>query len=382
MVQGKRVSTALSLGLAALCVVVFAAPALAAPAAKPRQATATTNAVLATLTIRTPNVDIKGKKQTTFAKGASGQVLRQGDTLRTDATAGLAEISYTDGSYTCLGPNTEFSITKLSENQGVRQTQGTLTVGSTWNRVAKVAETGSFEVKAGGATAAVEGTLFSVVCTVATSCQFIDLFDPVLVTMGGAQVQLDSAKTVTSEQGQLTSVENLTREDLLANLWVAGNIFLDNVLNFAEPTDLPPEAAPPADQPPPPPTGGAPVIAADNIVAPGQYPPNGVIVVDQTNVQVGGEVAVRGSGCVPGETLSVLFDGAQVGTMPSDSGGNFAGSVTVPAGTNPGQHLITVRGSGCELNAVVTVVGAQATRRWRSPARRARSPTCSSDSRR
>jgi LPXTG-motif cell wall-anchored protein len=57
-----------------------------------------------------------------------------------------------------------------------------------------------------------------------------------------------------------------------------------------------------------------------------------------------------------------LFDGGQVGTMPSDSGGNFAGGVTIPAGTNPGQHLITVRGSGCELNAVVTVVGAGATR--------------------
>ena len=243
MVQGKRVRTALSLGLAALCVAAFAAPALAAPAAKPRQAAATTNAVLATLTIRTPNVDIKGKKKTTFAKGASGQVLHEGDTLRTDATAGLAEISYTDGSYTRLGPNTEFSITKLTESQGVRQTQGTLTVGSTWNRAAKVAETGSFEVTAGGATAAVEGTLFSVVCTVPTSCQFIDLFDPVLVTMGGAQVQLESAKTVTSEQGQLTSVQNLTREDLLANLWVAGNIFLDNVLAFAEPTDLPPATA-------------------------------------------------------------------------------------------------------------------------------------------
>ena len=78
LVQGKRVRTALSLGLAALCVAAFAAPALAAPAAKPRQATATTNAVLATLTIRTPNVDIKSKKKTTFAKGASGQVLRAG----------------------------------------------------------------------------------------------------------------------------------------------------------------------------------------------------------------------------------------------------------------------------------------------------------------
>ena len=88
--------------------------------------------MLARLTIRTPNVDIKTKKQTTFTKGTSGQVLHQGDTLKTDATAGLAEISYTDGSYTRLGPNTEFSITKLSKKQGVRQTQGTLTVGSTW----------------------------------------------------------------------------------------------------------------------------------------------------------------------------------------------------------------------------------------------------------
>jgi len=363
LVQGKRVSTALSLGLAALFVAAFAAPALAAPAAKPRQATAATNAVLATLTIRTPNVDIKGKKKATFAKGASGQVLREGDTLRTDATAGLAEISYTDGSYTRLGPNTEFSITKLSESQGVRQTQGTLTVGSTWNRAAKVAETGSFEVKAGGATAAVEGTLFSVVCTVPTSCQFIDLFDPVLVTMGATQVQLESAKTVTSEQGQLTSVQNLTREELLANLWVAGNIFLDTVLDFGEPTDLPPETAPPADQPPPPPTGGgAPVIAADEIVAPGQYPPNGVIVVNQPNVEVGDQVAFRGSGCVPGENLTVLFDGGQVGSLPSDAQGNFAGSITIPAGTNPGQHLLTVRGSGCELNTVITVAGAEATR--------------------
>ena len=163
-------------------------------------------------------------------------------------------------------------------------------------------------------------------CTVATSCQFIDLFDPVLVTMGGTQVQLDSAKTVTSEQGQLTSVENLTREDLLANLWVAGNIFLDNVLAFAEPTDLPPETAPPAEQPAPPPTGGAPTIAADAITAPAQYPPNGDVVVDQPNVQVGDQVAFRGSGCVPGETLSVLFDGGQVGTVPSDGGGNFAGA--------------------------------------------------------
>jgi hypothetical protein len=361
-VQVKRAKTTLALAGAIACCFAFAAPALAAPAVRPRQATATTSAVLATLTIRTPNVDIKGKKQSSFAKGASGQVLHQGDTLKTDATNGLAEISYTDGSYTRLGPNTEFSITKLSEKQGVRQTQGTLTVGSTWNRAAKVAETGSFEVTAGGATAAVEGTLFSVVCTVPNACQFIDLFDPVLVSMGGAQVQLESAKSVQLDQGQLGGVANLTREDLLANLWVAGNIFLDNVLDFGQPTDLPPATEAPPDNTPPPATASGPVVSSDAIVAPASYPPSGGIVVDQPNVEVGGVATFRGSGCAPGETLSVLFDGTQVGTVPSDGQGNFAGSVTIPQGTSPGEHLLTVRGSACELNVVVNVLGAAATR--------------------
>jgi LPXTG-motif cell wall-anchored protein len=178
--------------------------------------------------------------------------------------------------------------------------------------------------------------------------------------MGGAQVQLESAKSVQLDQGQLGSVANLTREDLLANLWVAGNIFLDNVLNFGEPTDLPPETQSPAK--PPPATGNGPVISSDAIVAPASYPPNGGIVVDQPSVQVGGIASFRGSGCAPGETLSVLFDGSQVGTVPSDGAGNFAGSITIPQGTNPGDHLLTVRGSACELNVVVNVVGAAATR--------------------
>ena len=56
----------------------------------------------------------------------------------------------------------------------------------------------------------------------------------------------------------------------------------------------------------------------------------------------------------------MLFDGAQVGTLPSDSTGSFAGSISIPPGTAPGQHLLTVRGSACELNVVINVLGAQA----------------------
>ena len=104
-------------------------------------------------------------------------------------------------------------------------------------------------------------------------------------------------------------------------------------------------------------TGNGPVVSAEAITAPAQYPPNGEIVVDDPNIEVGGRMVFRGSGCKPGETLSVLFDGAQTGTLPSDSQGNFAGSLSIPTGTPPGQHLLTVRGSACELNAVVNVLG-------------------------
>ena len=299
--------------------------------------TAPTNAVLATLTIRTPNVDIKGKKKTTFAKGASGQVLREGDTLRTDATQGLAEISYTDGSSPRLGPTPSTrSPSSPSRRVSARRKGHSPSVppGTTRPRSPRLA--GSFEVKAGGATAAVEGTLFSVVCTVPTSCQFIDLFDPVLVTMGGTQVQLESAKTVTSEQGQLTSVQNLTREELLANLWVAGNVFLDNVLAFAEPIDLPPMSAPPADQPPPPPP-----VAAATPSRPTRSSPRRSTRPMETSSSTSrtsrwatrSPSAVRVRSRRDAERPVRRWAGRHV---PSDGGGNFAGSITIPRGDEPG----------------------------------------------
>jgi hypothetical protein len=121
------------------------------------------SSALAHLKVTADSVSIRHKGQTDFADAKDGQALRQGDTIKTDAT-GKAEIDYTDGSLTRLGVSTVFTISKLTNNQGGRQTQGTLSVGETWNRAAKVSETGSFEVKAGGTTAAVEGTAFVVEC--------------------------------------------------------------------------------------------------------------------------------------------------------------------------------------------------------------------------
>ena len=118
---------------------------------------------LASLKITADQVSIKTKGASDFVAAKDGQALHQGDTIKTDAS-GRAQIDYTDGSLTRLGASTVFTISKLTNQRGGRQTQGTLSVGETWNRAAKVSETGSFEVKAGGTTAAVEGTAFVVKC--------------------------------------------------------------------------------------------------------------------------------------------------------------------------------------------------------------------------
>ena len=54
------------------------------------------------------------------------------------------------------------------------------------------------------------------------------------------------------------------------------------------------------------------------------------------------------------------FDGQPIGTISADGSGTFAGSITIPKGTAPGAHLLTVRGSDCVLNATITVAGALA----------------------
>ena len=137
--------------------------------------------VLATLKIRASGVEVKPKGASSYVTAKEGQALKQGDALRTDAT-GRAEIAYTDGSLTRLGVSTEFSITKLTDKKGARQTQGTLTVGSTWNRAAKVSESGEFSIKAGGATAAVEGTAFVVTCpTAGAACTITAIVDDISV---------------------------------------------------------------------------------------------------------------------------------------------------------------------------------------------------------
>ncbi|MFN8027843.1 MAG: FecR domain-containing protein [Acidimicrobiia bacterium] len=146
--------------MAALCVATLVA--VGAPAGA-KTASKSSEKALATLKITADGVSVKKKGASDYTEAKDGQTLSQGDSIKTDAS-GTAEIDYTDGSLTRLSPATIFTLTKLSNERGGRQTQGTLSVGETWNRAAKVSETGEFSVKAGGTTAAVEGTAFIVKC--------------------------------------------------------------------------------------------------------------------------------------------------------------------------------------------------------------------------
>jgi hypothetical protein len=170
--------------------------------------------------------------------------------------------------------------------------------------------------------------------------------------------------------GDVGVPRQLTPEQLRNDPFIAGNIILDQEAGIGNGLDDL-GAVPPAD------TGGGgtggggtggggtggggtggggttvtPEPGADD-----EYPPEAEIVVEDPEVTPGSSVVFRGGGCIPNETLQVLFDGKQVGTLPSDAEGNFAGSLKVPVGTAPGSHLLTVKGQVCQLNATITVLG-------------------------
>jgi hypothetical protein len=165
--------------------------------------------------------------------------------------------------------------------------------------------------------------------------------------------------------GNVGQPQQLTQQQLQQDVFITGNLLLDQAAGIGNGlSDLPPGA----------PSGGTggggggggtgtPTTTTPPTTTPipgggtAQYPPQGQIVVENPTVDVGGQVSFKGSGCLPNEPLEILFDGHPIGTINADTGGNFAGSITIPAGTAPGQHLLTVHGSACVLNATITVAG-------------------------
>jgi LPXTG-motif cell wall-anchored protein len=175
--------------------------------------------------------------------------------------------------------------------------------------------------------------------------------------------QLTPGFQVGVAEGNVGQPQELTHDQLLGDVWITGNLLLDQIAGIGNGLADLPAGAPTTGGgagnggPPPPTTTAPPTVVGGPTTGPAQYPIVGGIEVENPNVTPGAEVAFRGSGCAANEQLSVLFDGVQIGTLLSDAGGNFAGSIKVPVGTPPGQHVLTVKGAFCALNVTITVAG-------------------------
>jgi hypothetical protein len=179
--------------------------------------------------------------------------------------------------------------------------------------------------------------------------------------------QLTPGFQVGAADNNVGAPQQLTQDQLRADAFITGNLLLDQAAGIGNGlSDLPAGAPTGAGG-----TGGGagggtgggggttpPATTPGGGVA--QYPPTGGIVVTNPTVVVGGEVGFKGSGCLPNEPLEILFDGHSIGTISADAGGNFAGSISIPKGTAPGTHLLTVHGSGCVFNTTITVAGSLA----------------------
>jgi len=174
------------------------------------------------------HVSVRAAGTSTFSPGTDGEVLHVGDTIQTDSV-GKAEIDYAADTYTRLDVNTTFTIKKLTDNQGNRQVDGTLTSGQTWNRTVALTQSESFQQEGGGTTAAVSGTAFAVSCTSATSCTFTGVVDNVNLTGSDGQTRiLNPLDQCDSNSGVLCgAVTQLTPDELALIQWIQSNVVLD-----------------------------------------------------------------------------------------------------------------------------------------------------------
>ena len=90
------------------------------------------------------------------------------------------------------------------------------------------------------------------------------------------------------------------------------------------------------------------------------YPPTvlgEVVVSDQTiDCAAGQPVRVSGTGWQSGQTVTITWDGQQIGSATPDADGSFSVTVTPPAGEAQGQHTLAARQGSRTATAEVTCV--------------------------
>jgi hypothetical protein len=207
-----------------------------------------------TLTVEAPGVTVLKKGSTDFTKGKSDQKVGIGDTIQTDA-AGLAQITFKDGTLTRLDHNSIFTLDKLVNTTGKRQVEGTVSAGQTWNRVQKLSESESFQQKGNGATAAVIGTAFVTKCSLPTGTAFtavktkkqlkkLQKSSKCDFTLVDGKLTLTSlGKSVGVNRGQSASVDaagnagnavTVPPDIFYNNQWILTNLDLDAKAGIAE----------------------------------------------------------------------------------------------------------------------------------------------------
>jgi len=198
---------------------------------------------VATLVIIDDGVSVRRKGKDAFKPATDGQALRVGDTVKTDET-GFAQINYTneEDTFTRLDVNTEFTVVRISDEQGNRKVEGTLDTGRVWNRTTALTESESFSTEGAGATAAVGGSAYVAICLTANNCLYIAIVDGLTVTTVDGDVQLLNpleqcdATEKSEEDSDLCAVpEAVALEVLLADEFIAKNFFLDALGGFPLP---------------------------------------------------------------------------------------------------------------------------------------------------
>ena len=195
-----------------------------------------------------------------------------------------------------------------------------------------------------------------------------------------SSAQLTPGLQVGVADGNVAQPQQLTAEQLTGDIFITGNLVLDQAAGIGNGlADLPAGSTTARYRWHRRPGTGAPPVV---IVQPGdarRYPPDADIVVEDPVVQVGGEVVFHGSGCSANETLQVSFDGTPIGTVTTDASGDCLRHDLDPAGHRAGHPRGD--GAGCGLRAQRECHGGRREARLHRFVERTPAPMCSARSR-
>jgi hypothetical protein len=184
------------------------------------------DATTVTLRIHAGTVEVQEGPNAAFAIASDGQLLREGDTVRTGPD-GRASVEWFDGSVTRLDFGTLFRIADLRPTGqiGGSRIEAEQESGATFNRVIELTETGSrFSVATPTATAAVQGTTFVIIDNPDGSTTVAVIDGAVVVTTAtGAEVVVEAGSMVTVDAAGVVSGPSPIPEELLDGEWIRFN---------------------------------------------------------------------------------------------------------------------------------------------------------------